>query len=209
MVTSALRIVAIVALTAVPVLLPGSIVTGVIAMTGAPPLAVAAAGGSVPGVPGGGTLPGGNWSAEAAGAPPLSVSSPNNALSMSEQPASPRPAASANALKRRDLVLGSAASMPHICRSPPNRSSLPQRRRPVLSSPLAQIQTITRVWCAVLNSGRDRDKGAWGCFLMRFLWAAEGLGPTCAAEPQREHRLPLASPLHRFCALNCTRSSAG
>jgi len=36
--------VAMVALTAVPVLLPGSIVTGVIAMTGAPPLAVVAAG---------------------------------------------------------------------------------------------------------------------------------------------------------------------
>jgi hypothetical protein len=51
-----------VALTAVPVLLPGSIVTGVIAMTGAEPPAVlaAGAGGKVPGVPGGGTLPGGN-----------------------------------------------------------------------------------------------------------------------------------------------------
>src|ERR1051325_5106503 len=102
-----------VALTAVPVLLPGSIVTGVIAMTGAEPPAAEAtgAGGSVPGVPGGGTLPGGNWSAVAAGAPPVSVSSPNKALSMSEQPARPRPAASANALKRRDFVLGSAASI--------------------------------------------------------------------------------------------------
>src|SRR5580704_14707222 len=85
-------------LTAVPVSLPSSIVTGVMVTIGARPPALATAGAA----DGAGEAVGG--AAPASGGAPASASSPPNRLSMlepiSEQAETPRPAVSAKARKR-------------------------------------------------------------------------------------------------------------
>src|SRR5579862_2648000 len=106
------------ALTAVPVLEPGSIGIGVIATTGAEPVGIGAPADD-------GVGPPGNWSGLVAGAGP--PSSPNRAESTSVHPARPRAPTSAKTLTSRCLWL--ATRVPRMCRSPRNRLLLPPPKR--------------------------------------------------------------------------------